>query len=61
YSQSSIALAMGSGVNSYFPIDHTHTSPAGAEVVAEAVLKAVACTGTSLKSVLTTTSFEGLE
>ncbi|RAK80225.1 rhamnogalacturonan acetylesterase RgaE [Aspergillus fijiensis CBS 313.89] len=46
-------------VNSYFPIDHTHTSPAGAEVVAEAFLKAVVCTGTSLKSVLTTTSFEG--
>ncbi|PYH48553.1 rhamnogalacturonan acetylesterase RgaE [Aspergillus saccharolyticus JOP 1030-1] len=46
-------------VNSFYQIDHTHTSPAGAEVVAEAFFKAVVCTGASLNNVLTTTSFEG--
>ncbi|RAL08916.1 rhamnogalacturonan acetylesterase RgaE [Aspergillus homomorphus CBS 101889] len=46
-------------VDSYFPNDHTHTSPEGAQVVTEAFFKAVVCTGASLKNVLTTTSFEG--
>ncbi|KAF7117336.1 hypothetical protein CNMCM5793_006085 [Aspergillus hiratsukae] len=46
-------------VDSYFPNDHTHTSPAGAIVVANAFLKAVVCTGVNLKDVLTTTNFPG--
>ncbi|KAL5354978.1 SGNH hydrolase-type esterase domain-containing protein [Aspergillus floccosus] len=46
-------------VDSYFPNDHTHTSPEGAQVVADAFLKAVACSDVALKSVLTTTDFPG--
>ncbi|RHZ49836.1 rhamnogalacturonan acetylesterase RgaE [Aspergillus thermomutatus] len=48
-----------STVDSYFPNDHTHTSPAGAQVVANAFLKAVVCRGVALKDVLKTTSFAG--
>ncbi|KAL4895309.1 SGNH hydrolase-type esterase domain-containing protein [Aspergillus ambiguus] len=48
-----------STVDSYFPNDHTHTSAAGAEVVANAFFKAVTCSNVALKSVLTTTDFEG--
>jgi rhamnogalacturonan acetylesterase len=46
-------------VDSYFPNDHTHTSPAGAQVVANAFLKAVVCSGVHLKEVLKTTNFPG--
>ncbi|RHZ53995.1 Rhamnogalacturonan acetylesterase [Aspergillus turcosus] len=46
-------------VDSYFPNDHTHTSPTGAQVVANAFLKAVVCTDVNLKDVLTTTNFPG--
>ncbi|CRG87864.1 alpha-L-arabinofuranosidase [Talaromyces islandicus] len=30
-------------VNSYYPIDHTHTSPTGAKVVEQAFLKSIVC------------------
>lgn len=46
-------------VDAYFPIDHTHTSPAGALVVAQAFFKAVVCGSVGLKSALNTTSFPG--
>ncbi|CAI7655057.1 unnamed protein product [Penicillium bialowiezense] len=46
-------------VDSYFPIDHTHTSTDGASVVAQAFFKAVVCGNVALKSSLTTTSFSG--
>ncbi|KAJ6181347.1 hypothetical protein N7519_011808 [Penicillium mononematosum] len=46
-------------VNAYFPSDHTHTSAAGASVVAQAFFKAVVCGDVVLKSSLTTTSFPG--
>ncbi|KAJ1709736.1 rhamnogalacturonan acetylesterase RgaE [Aspergillus flavus] len=46
-------------VNSYYPNDHTHTSPEGAQVVADAFLKAVACSDVALKEVLTSTDFPG--
>jgi rhamnogalacturonan acetylesterase len=32
-------------VDSFFPNDHTHTSPAGADVVSKAFVKAVLCSG----------------
>lgn len=32
-------------VDSFFPNDHTHTSPAGADVVAKAFVKGVLCSG----------------
>lgn len=48
-----------STVDSYFPLDHTHTSTAGAEAVAKAFFKAVVCGDVALKSLLTTTSFPG--
>ena len=35
-------------VNSYFPNDHTHTSPAGANVVAAAFVKSVLCANNKL-------------
>lgn len=46
-------------VDAYFPLDHTHTSPAGASVVAQAFFKAVVCGGVGLESLLNTESFEG--
>ncbi|KAI9371317.1 rhamnogalacturonan acetylesterase RgaE [Aspergillus egyptiacus] len=46
-------------VNSFYPNDHTHTSPEGAQVVAEAFLKAVVCGGVRLSDVLMTTDFDG--
>ncbi|KAL2825027.1 SGNH hydrolase-type esterase domain-containing protein [Aspergillus cavernicola] len=46
-------------VNAFYPSDHTHTSPAGAQVVADAFLKAVVCSGVGLSDVLTTTDFDG--
>lgn len=35
-------------VDAYFPFDHTHTSPEGAGVVAEAFVRGVVCGGLSL-------------
>lgn len=46
-------------VNSYYPNDHTHTNSEGSDVVADAFLKAVACSGVALSEVLTTTDFAG--
>ncbi|KAI9926097.1 hypothetical protein ASPWEDRAFT_169961 [Aspergillus wentii DTO 134E9] len=46
-------------VDGYYPNDHTHTSVEGAQVVANAFLKAVACGDAALKDVLTTTDFDG--
>ena len=46
-------------VDAYFPNDHTHTSPTGASVVAQAFFKAVVCGGVGLEQLLNTTSFEG--
>ncbi|KAJ6014779.1 CAZyme family CE12 [Penicillium herquei] len=46
-------------VDAFYPIDHTHTSPAGALVVAQAFFKAVVCGGVALESALNTTTFEG--
>lgn len=34
----------------FFPVDHTHTSPAGAAVVAQAFVRGVLCGSNSLKS-----------
>lgn len=46
-------------VDAYFPLDHTHTSPTGASVVAQAFFKAVVCGDVDLKNSLSTTSFPG--
>lgn len=48
-------------VNSYFPTDHTHTSPAGANVVAAAFVRGVLCGNNSLKPYVKngTSSVEG--
>ena len=46
-------------VNGFYPNDHTHTSPEGAQVVADAFLKAVVCGDVALKEALTTTDFDG--
>lgn len=46
-------------VDSYFPLDHTHTSAEGAEVVAQAFFKAVVCGDVDLKSLLNTADFPG--
>ena len=46
-------------VNSWYPNDHTHTSPAGASVVAQAFFKAVVCTKPGLQNLLKTQNFEG--
>ncbi|KAJ5293596.1 hypothetical protein PENANT_c002G07505 [Penicillium antarcticum] len=46
-------------VDSYFPLDHTHTSTDGASAVAQAFFKAVVCGNVALKNSLTTTSFPG--
>jgi rhamnogalacturonan acetylesterase len=35
-------------VDSYYPVDHTHTSPAGANVVAAAFMKGLMCSGNAL-------------
>ncbi|KAG8862078.1 hypothetical protein FRB96_002108 [Tulasnella sp. 330] len=35
-------------VTSYYPNDHTHTSPAGANVVAQAFVRGLVCTGSTL-------------
>ncbi|KAJ5793423.1 Lipase GDSL [Penicillium paradoxum] len=46
-------------VNSYFELDHTHTSTAGASVVAQAFLKAIVCSNVALKDSLSTAFFPG--
>ncbi|KAJ7679538.1 SGNH hydrolase-type esterase domain-containing protein [Mycena polygramma] len=40
-------------VDSYYPIDHTHTSPAGATVVARAFILALEATNSTLKNFIT--------
>jgi len=40
-------------VNTFYPIDHTHTSPTGAQVVADAFVKGLVCGNSALKSDLT--------
>lgn len=51
--------ALGASVvNSFYPIDHTHTSPAGAESVAGQFMKALMCGGSAL-SAYSTTSISG--
>ncbi len=40
-------------VDSYYPNDHTHTSPAGANVVARAFILALEATSSGLKSYIT--------
>jgi len=42
--------------NSYFPVDHTHTSPKGADVVQAAFVKAVLCAGNPLSSYIKNTT-----
>jgi rhamnogalacturonan acetylesterase len=37
-------------VNSYFPVDHTHTSPEGANTVARAFILALEVTSSTLKN-----------
>jgi len=37
-------------VTAFYPNDHTHTSPAGANVVAEAFVRGVICGGSALKA-----------
>ena len=46
-------------VDAFYPVDHTHTSPEGAQVVADAFLKAVVCADDAFKDVLAKTDFEG--
>jgi len=55
-------IALGATtVDSYYPIDHTHTSPAGANVVAAAFVKGLLCGGSPLASYVknTTASIAG--
>lgn len=48
-------------VDSYFPNDHTHTSPEGAALVADAFVRGLVCTDSALKAhvVNATSSIEG--
>ncbi|GJJ14542.1 hypothetical protein Clacol_008807 [Clathrus columnatus] len=39
-------------VDTFYPIDHTHTSPTGANVVAEAFLRGILCGNSSFKDVV---------
>ncbi|ESK90914.1 rhamnogalacturonan acetylesterase [Moniliophthora roreri MCA 2997] len=39
-----------STVNTYFPLDQTHTSPAGANIVAQAFVRGLLCSSNDLKS-----------
>ncbi|OOF94202.1 carbohydrate esterase family 12 protein, partial [Aspergillus carbonarius ITEM 5010] len=41
-------------VDGFYPVDHTHTSVEGAEVVAEAFLRGVVCAGVGLEELLDT-------
>lgn len=35
-------------MNTYYPMDHTHTSPTGADVVAQAFVRGVFCGNSAL-------------
>ena len=37
-------------VTTYYPVDHTHTSPTGANVVAQAFVRGILCGSSTLKS-----------
>lgn len=37
-------------VNTFYPNDHTHTSPAGANVVAEAFVRGLLCSDSAMKN-----------
>ncbi|KAI5898015.1 carbohydrate esterase family 12 protein [Schizophyllum commune H4-8] len=37
-------------VNAFYPVDHTHTSPEGADVVAQAFVRGLLCSDSGLKS-----------
>lgn len=39
-----------STVTTYYPLDHTHTSPTGANVVAEAFVRGLLCGNSALKA-----------
>lgn len=50
-------LALGeTAVDAFYPIDHTHTSPAGALSVAGQFMKALGCGGSALSAYSTYTS-----
>jgi rhamnogalacturonan acetylesterase len=42
-------------VNSYYPKDHTHTSPAGAKTVTETFFRGLQCGSAGLKNYLSST------
>lgn len=44
-----------SNVAPYFPVDHTHTSPTGANVVAAAFVRGLLCSSNALKSKVNST------
>ncbi|KFY69132.1 hypothetical protein V496_00511 [Pseudogymnoascus sp. VKM F-4515 (FW-2607)] len=46
----------GSAVNAFYPVDHTHTSPAGAQSVAGQFMKALMCGGSPLSTYSTTST-----
>ncbi|KAF2226097.1 putative rhamnogalacturonan acetylesterase [Elsinoe ampelina] len=46
-------------VNSYFPKEHTHTSPAGADVVAKAFVKGLSCGSSPLKGFIKNATLPG--
>lgn len=48
-------------VNSYFPIDHTHTSPEGTDLVAQAFVRGLVCGGSLLSNYVknATSAIEG--
>jgi rhamnogalacturonan acetylesterase len=53
---------LGAGVvNGYYPIDHTHTSPTGANVVAAQFVKGILCANDSFANYVknTTASIDG--
>ncbi|KAG7099621.1 hypothetical protein E1B28_001449 [Marasmius oreades] len=43
-----------STVAPFFPVDHTHTSPAGANIVAQAFVRGILCSSNALKSKVNT-------
>lgn len=53
YTASLFQKAGATTVNSYYPNDHTHTSPAGANVVARAFILALEATSSPLKNYIT--------
>lgn len=51
YGLTGLLQALGeTTVNTYYPIDHTHTSPTGANVVAEAFVRGILCGNSALKA-----------